>query len=146
MASPAKRGPADWLFVACGVWLIGLGCYFVFVRPALLPEDLRYVGADPEVLRLTLPRLTAWLGKVFTVMGGFMAGVGILVVFLGWNMLRLRLKGAALVLALTGALTVGLMSMVNFALHSDFRWLLVTPVVAWASALLLYVRRSATGA
>lgn len=145
MSSPAKRGPADWLFVACGVWLIGLGCYFVFVRPALLPEDLRYVGADPEVLRLTLPRLAAWLGKVFTVMGGFMAGAGVLVVFLGWSALPLRPTGAAFVLAVSGALTVGLMSLVNFALHSDFRWLLVVPVVAWASALLLHMRRSARG-
>jgi len=31
--------------VACGVWLLCLGSYFIFIRPPLLPEDLRYAGA-----------------------------------------------------------------------------------------------------
>jgi hypothetical protein len=39
MAPPARRGAAEWLIAACGVWQIGLGLYFIFVRPALLPED-----------------------------------------------------------------------------------------------------------
>ncbi len=28
----------------CGVALIGIGLYFIFLRPALLPEDARYIG------------------------------------------------------------------------------------------------------
>ncbi len=48
--SVSKRGVADWLFVACGVWLVGLGVYFIFVRPALLPEDLRYAGTSTAEL------------------------------------------------------------------------------------------------
>jgi hypothetical protein len=40
----------------------------------------------------------------------------------------------------TGALSVGLMSAVNFALGSDFRWLLAVPAAVWLAAVLLYVR------
>lgn len=61
------------LLLACGVWLIGLGVYFIFLRPALLAdEDLRYTGLEVEVINASAPRLMAWLHKVFTVMGGFM--------------------------------------------------------------------------
>ena len=35
-----------------------------------------------------------------------------------------------------GLLSVVLMSAVNFALGSDFRWLLVVPVVLWLAALV----------
>ena len=41
MERPGHRSLGDWLFVACGVWLISLGGYFLFERPPLLPEDLR---------------------------------------------------------------------------------------------------------
>ena len=34
-----------WLFrLACGVWPVRLGAYFVFLRPALLPEDPRFTS------------------------------------------------------------------------------------------------------
>jgi hypothetical protein len=36
------------IFVDCGIWLIGLGLYFAALRPALLPEDLRYIGASAQ--------------------------------------------------------------------------------------------------
>jgi hypothetical protein len=53
-----------------------LGLYFIFVRPALLPEDVRYSGGDLQALQAVAPRLGDWLAKVFTVMGGFMSGAG----------------------------------------------------------------------
>jgi hypothetical protein len=31
------------VFVVCGLWLVALGLYFVFLRPPLLPEDPRYI-------------------------------------------------------------------------------------------------------
>jgi len=80
------------------------------------------------------------LGKVFTVMGGFMAGAGVLVVFLGWSLMPMRPGGTAVALTLSGALTVALMSAVNFALHSDFRWLLVVPALVWAVAVAALIR------
>jgi hypothetical protein len=134
----ARRSSAEWLFVACGVWLICLGAYFIFVRPPLLPEDLRYTGANALVLHAAAPRIADWLNLVFTVMGGFMAGAGAMVAYLAWAVLRSRPRGAAVILALAGCATVGLMSAVNFVLHSDFRWLLVVPPVLWAMALARY--------
>jgi hypothetical protein len=135
-----RRGTAEWLVVACGVWLVGLGLYFVFLRPALLPEDLRYIGVDAQALRAAVPGLTAWLGKVFTVMGGFMAGAGVLVAYIGWRVMPARPRGGMAALVLAGALTVGLMSAVNFTLHSDFRWLLLAPPLVWIAAVGTYAR------
>ena len=46
-----------------GVILIGLGLYFIFIRPALLPEDPRFMVIDSDfkwrLLALTLPWLVA---------------------------------------------------------------------------------------
>lgn len=141
-ADPRRRGPAEWLVAACGIWLIGLGLYFVFLRPPFLPEDPRYMGLDPAVLA-ALPGLARWLAKVFTVMGGFMAGCGVLVLFAAWSAMPARRPGTTLALAVAGGLTVGVMSGVNFALHSDFRWLLVAPPLLWAGGLALYARPAA---
>lgn len=102
-----KRGAASWLFSACGVWLVGLGLYFVFIRPALLPEDVRYMGADAQALQAAAPGLTAWLGKVFTVMGGFIAGAGVLVLYVVWHTLPQKPRGTLVSLALAGVATVG---------------------------------------
>jgi hypothetical protein len=137
-----QRRPAQWLIVACGVWLVGLGLYFIFVRPALLPEDPKYMGVEAQLLLSTAPRLADWLDKVFTVMGGFMAGAGVLTIQLGWSVMPLRARASLAVLALAGALTVGVMSAVNFALHSDFRWLLLGPPLVWLLAVVLYAMDS----
>ncbi|WP_231972909.1 hypothetical protein [Variovorax sp. HW608] len=112
--------------------------YFIFVRPALLPEDLGYIGVDAQVLHAAAPRLADWLAKVFTVMGGFMTGAGVLIAYLGWKVMPLRTQGITAALALAGAATLVLMSAVNFALQSDFRWLLALPPIAWFVALGLY--------
>ena len=47
--------------------------------------------------------------------------------------------------AVAGLLTVGLMSAMNFALHSDFRWLLLVPVLLWLGGLVSYLREDAAG-
>lgn len=139
MQDVCRRGLAEWLIAACGVWQIGLGLYFIFLRPALLPEDLRYLGTDLQALMAAAPHLASWLSKVFMVMGGFMAGAGVLVAYLGWEVMATRPRWTTPMLALLGLLTLGLMSGVNFALNSDFRWLLVVPPVVWAAALLLHL-------
>lgn len=137
MPRPDRRGVAEWLITGCGVWQVGLGLYFIFVRSTLLPEDVRYMGANLQALQAAAPHLAGWLDKVFTVMGGFMAGAGVLTAYLGWAVMPLRLRGTMAALVSSGALTLGLMSSVNFALHSDFRWLLVLPPIGWAAAVLL---------
>ena len=127
--------------MACGLWLIALGLYFIFIRPALLPEDLRFMNASLAQVRAGLPGLEGWLHKVFTVMGGFMAGTGVLTVFVAAAAMPSRLRGASWALAVTGLLTVALMSAINFALQSEFRWLLLVPAVVWLAGLVVHVAR-----
>lgn len=134
-----NRQVSTWMFIACGVWLVGLGLYFVVLRPPLLPEDVRFLGATLAQIRAAVPGLEGWLERVFTVMGGFMAGAGVLTVFIATRAMPQRLKGASWALASSGALTVALMSATNFALDSDFKWLLLLPALVWLSGLVLYV-------
>lgn len=130
---------SKWMLSACGVWLMALGVYFIFVRPPLLPEDPRFMGVTLEQIRVSVPGLESWLRKVFTVMGGFMAGAGVLTMFVATVAIPLQSRNTSWVLAISGALTVVLMSATNFALHSDFRWLLLLPALVWFTGLVLYV-------
>ncbi len=129
-----------WMLAGCGVWLIGLGFYFVVLRPPLLPEDPRFMGTTLAQIRADVPGLEDWLKHVFTVMGGFMAGAGVLTLFVATTVMRPG-QGTSWALALAGALTVGLMSATNFALHSDFRWVLLVPALVWLAGLAVYVAR-----
>jgi hypothetical protein len=117
---------------------MGLGIYFIFLRPALLPEDPRFMGTSVEALRVAAPGLERWLGKVFAVMGRFMAGAGVLVVHVARTAMPLRLRGTGGALSLAGVLTVALMSATNFSLQSDFRWLLLVPALLWLAGLVGY--------
>ena len=132
---------STWMLAGCGIWLIALGLYFAVVRPPLLPEDPRFMGTNLAQIRSGVPGLENWLSRVFIVMGGFMAGVGVLTVFVATTAMRLGLKGTSWALALSGALTVGLMSASNFALHSDLRWVLLFPALVWLAGLVTYVAR-----
>jgi hypothetical protein len=124
---------------ACGIWLVALGTYFIFLRPPLLPEDLRFMGTTLTQIQVAVPGLESWLGSVFKVMGGFIAGTGVLIVFVARVAVARRLAGTAWAIAVSGALTVALMSATNFALHSDFRWLLLVPVLVWVASLVGYL-------
>jgi hypothetical protein len=144
-ATGKSRHVSTWMLTACGVWLVGLGFYFIVLRPPLLPEDPRFMGTTLEQIRISVPGLEGWLRKVFTVMGGFMAGAGVLTVFVATVAMPLRLKGAPWALGISGALTVVLTSATNFALHSDFRWLLLLPALVWLAGLVVYLaNRGAT--
>ena len=136
---PTRRA-STWMILGCGVWLVALGLYFIILRPPLLPEDPRFMGTTLEQLRLAAPGLESWLQKVFTVMGGFMAGAGVLTMWVGTVGMPMRLNGTFWALALSGSLTVVLMSATNFALRSDFRWLLLVPALAWFVGLVLFIK------
>ena len=99
-ATAPARSPSAWIITACGVWLVGLGLYFIALRPPLLPEDTRFMGATAVQIQAAAPGLEAWLKKVFTVMGGFMAGAGVLTVFVGTVAMPLRLKGTSWAVAI----------------------------------------------
>jgi hypothetical protein len=151
-AGPPRRPPkpssgeGDWtgptaaaLIGVCAAYQIMLGGYFAVIRPALLPEDLRFLRATAGELAALLPRLERWLDLVFVVLGGQMAALGILVAGFAYRLGRgTSLSGCDLVfLGLAGTASVGLMGAVNFALRSDFRWLLVIPIVAWSIGIAL---------
>jgi hypothetical protein len=135
----SNRQVSTWMLIASGVWLVGLGFYFIVLRPPLLPEDLRFMGMTHEGIRNAVPGLESWLQRVLTVMGGFMASAGVLTVFVATVAVPHRLKGTSWVIALSGALTFLLMSATNFALHSDFRWVLVVPALVWLLGLASYI-------
>ena len=129
------------MLAGCGLWLVALGLYFIFLRPPLLPEDTRFMGSSLAEVRSALPGLEGWLARVFTVMGGFIAGTGVLTVFVARAAMQSGLKSASWAIALTGVLTVALMSAVNFDLHSDFRWLLLVPALVWLAGFVLHIAR-----
>ena len=118
---------------------MGLGFYFVVLRPPLLPEDTRFMGTTLEQMQAAAPGLERWLNHVFAVMGGFMAGAGVLTVFVATVAMPRRLRGTSWALACSGALTVALMSATNFALDSGFQWLLLVPALVWLAGLVVYL-------
>lgn len=126
------------IFLICGIWLIGLGLYFAMLRPALLPEDLRYIGGSPAQIQSALPGLDRWLSHVFIVMGGFMAASGLLTTFLAATAVSARRQGTGIVLLLAGLATVVTMSWTNFAIDSNFKWLLLAPAVLWSTGIATY--------
>ncbi len=65
-------------------------------------------------------------------------GCGVLTLYLARVAMLHRLPGSAWALGFTGLTTVVLMSAMNFVLHSDFRWVLVVPAVAWIIGVAAY--------
>lgn len=135
------RHVSMWLLIACGIWLVSLGLYFIFLRPPLLPEDTRFMGSSLEQIRAAVPGLEGWLKRVFIVMGGFMAGSGVLTIFTARVAIPSRLTGVSWAIAMSGMLTVALMSSINFSLHSDFRWHLLVPMLIWLAGFVLYIAK-----
>ncbi len=131
------------VFAACGLWMILLGAYFVLLRPALLPEDPRFMGTSIEALRVAAPGMERWLGHVFNVMGGFMVAAGMMTMLVARRFLAARDPGTLLALIVAGASGVALMSATNFMLQSDFRWLLLAPALLWVAGLVCYLREGA---
>lgn len=139
-----RRNVSNAIFVTCGIWLIGLGVYFALLRPSLLPEDLRYIGGSPAQIQSALPGLDRWLSHVFIVMGGFMTASGLLTTVVASTAASARPQGTGIVLLLAGLATVVTMSLTNFAIDSNFKWLLLGPAVLWSAGIAVYAfeRRS----
>ena len=121
-----------------GVILVGLGLYFIFVRPALLAVVLRYIGASLAEIRSSTPGLEDWLQKVFWVLGGYIVATGLLTITIAWTIFRARVRGSALIAMLTGLASIGWMAVVNFIIVSDFKWLILAFVLPWIIALVAY--------
>ena len=130
--------PSSILLAATGATLILAGLYFLLLRPALLLEDVRYIDLSTAELAAGRPRLEAWLGHVFRVMGGYVLATGALTVTLAVTTFRAHHWAAAVGALIGGAASIGLMAAVNFAISSDFKWVLLGMGLLWASSLALY--------
>jgi hypothetical protein len=123
-----------------GILLVGVGCYFLFLRPPLLPEDIRYMNLTPSELQSVGSRLAAWLTNVFRVMGGYIAATGTLAFTLAITAFRDRRPAAAIGAAVAGGLSIGWMTAVNFMIGSDFRWVLLGMALVWTAGIAAFVR------
>jgi len=117
--------------------LIGMGLNFVFMRPALLPEDARYMGTTVAQIQDLLPELAPWLRRVFGVLGGYMLATGLLTVHVAITAFRSARPGATMIVAVSGLVSIGGMAVTNFAIDSDFKWLLLVFTLPWVVALAL---------
>ncbi len=121
-----------------GTILAILGLYFLFLRPPLLPEDLRSMGTSLAQVQATMPGLPIWLRRVFWVMGGYMFATGLLTLYVAITSFRTRVRGVAGIVGLAGLTSIGWMAVVNFIIGSDFKWLILILVFPWILALVLY--------
>lgn len=135
--------PSSVLLALSGILLVGVGIYFLFIRPPLLPEDIRYMSLTPTELQSIGPRLASWLTHVFRVMGGYIAASGVLALTLAWTSFRDHRLVAAAGAGIAGGLSIGLMAAVNFMIHSDFKWVLLAMALVWAVSIATFVRESA---
>jgi hypothetical protein len=126
------------LLVAFGVALLVMGFYFMFLRPTLLPEDLRYMGVSATQLSAAVPRLAAWLNRVFSVLGGYVFASGVLTIALAATSFRTYQWTAGIGAFIAGAVSIGWMVVINFAIDSDFKWVLLAISLLWISSIVLF--------
>lgn len=126
------------LLSVAGLLVSGIGIYFLAFRPPLLPEDIRFIGLSPTEVALLGARLAPWLSNVFHVLGGFALATGVLTIALAATSYRARSPAAVLAAALGGTASIVLMAVVNFAINSDFKWILAGFALVWASSLVAF--------
>ncbi|MBN9345825.1 MAG: hypothetical protein J0I48_06390 [Devosia sp.] len=124
------------LLILAGLSITGIGVYFVVVRPPLLPEDLRFLGTSAVDIAAGTPRLAAWLSNVFRVLGGYALATGLLTIALAATSYRRREPLAIAGAVAAGASGIGLMVFTNFAINSDFRWVLLALALLWVASLI----------
>jgi hypothetical protein len=126
------------LLLASGFVVAGIGLYFIFVRPPLLAEDYRFIGASPEAVAASLPGLAGWLRNVFMVVGGYVVATGVSIAYLAALSFYRAPRGAWSVALLSGVTSIGTMAWINFAIDSDYKWLLLGLAALWGAAIVLH--------
>lgn len=128
--------PLSVFFLLLGGCLLSLmGIYFIFLRQPLLPEDIRYIDSP---LLTNSENLLTWLQKVFWVLGCYILTTGILTVYIALTSFRSRGRGAFIIILIAGIASIGSMTIINFMLQSDFKWVLCSFTLPWFIALILY--------
>ena len=134
-----KLKPYAASFLTLGGFLFaGMGIYFVFLRPSLLPEDSKYISLSLSAIQNNTPGLSVWLQKVFWVMGCNIFTAGLLIMYVAQTSFRTRTRGAFIIVSIAGITSIGSMTIVNFILQSDFRWVLLAFTIPWIVSLILY--------
>jgi hypothetical protein len=129
----------SWIVLAvAGIAVMGIGSYFIFLRPPLLPEDLRFLALPASQLDVIKPRLELWLAHVFVVLGGYAVATGVLAIALAATSFRAHRRGAAIGASVGGAASIGLMAAVNFSIDSDFKWVLLGIALLWGCSLAMF--------
>ena len=126
------------LLTVGGLLLAAMGIYFIFLRPSLLPEDLRYMNTSLSDVQNNISNLSGWLQNVFWVMGSYIFTTGLLTMYVAQTSFRTRTHGAFVIILIAGITSIGSMAIVNFILQSDFKWVLLTFTVPWITSLILY--------
>lgn len=126
------------LLAAFGAALLVMGLYFMLLRPTLLPEDLRYMGISSAQLSTAVPGLAAWLNRVFSVLGGYVFASGVLIITLAATSFRAHQWTAAIGALIAGATSIGWMVAINFAIDSDFKWVLLAIALLWVCSFGLF--------
>ena len=122
------------LLLILGLLTLGTGVYFMVFRPPMLPEDVRFSGVDPKTLP---PGLREWLGIVFRTLGGFVAGLGILLSGLGASAYTGSAEWQRWGLAMALLVAFGRFLASNVVLRSDFLWF-VALLCVLAAALVVW--------
>lgn len=138
----ASRSVSSVLLLSFGLALVLVGGYFWFIRPPLLPEDLRYLGPSAGSIDAVIPKFDAWLRHVFRVLGGYIVASGILTTALAVTSYREGRASAALAAMAAGAASIGVMTGVNFSINSDFRWALAAIAALWATSIVMWAVES----
>lgn len=127
------------LLLALGLLTLVTAVFFLALRPAFLPEDIRYTGIDPATLP---PAFLEWLGIVFRTWGGFIAGFGVLLLGIGSFLLSGRARWLYWATAIGAVVAFGRFLFSNIVLGSDFLWFIsVLFALAAATAISLLLTR-----
>lgn len=127
------------LLLVLGLLTMGTAVFFLVLRPALLPEDIRHTGIDPGTLP---PAFLEWLGTVFRTWGGFIAGFGVLLLGIGGFLLSGRARCLYWATAIGAVVAFGRFLFSNILLDSDFLWFISALfALAAANAISLLLRR-----
>ena len=130
---------AAYALTALGVLTLGTGVYFMAIRPALLPEDVRFTGVDTSLLPA---QFFEWLLIVFRTWGGFIAAFGILMLAVSGYWLTKRGCFLRYGTALAVLLGFGRFLVSNILIHSEYLWFIaVLSALALVTAVLLLVAR-----
>jgi hypothetical protein len=124
------------VLLVLGVLTLGVGAYFAFFRPPLLPEDIRLIGVDP---RLLPPTMLDWLRIVFQTWAGFVLGFGVLILANAGYMLTARTALLRWGVALALLVAFGRFLASNILVRSDYLWFIgvLFAVALFASSLLV---------